>query len=158
VDGPLIVATGNDRQSRDFCRIVGRPDLETDPRFARNPDRLRHRAEMVGALAEAVAVMRRADLLAALEAAHVPAGPIYTVAEAFADPQAITRGMRVDLPATGVRGGTAPSVRSPIMLDGEAFAAPFAAPRLGEHTLDVLTGIGLGETDIAALRARGVVG
>src|SRR5471030_2869637 len=75
-DGPLIVATGNDRQSRDFCRIVGRRDLETDPRYASNADRIRHRAKFIGALAEAVAGMRRANLLAALEAANVPAGPI----------------------------------------------------------------------------------
>jgi crotonobetainyl-CoA:carnitine CoA-transferase CaiB-like acyl-CoA transferase len=157
-DGPLIVATGNDRQSRDFCRIVGRPDLETDPRYASNADRIRNRASFIGALAQGVAAMRRADLLAALEAANVPAGPIYTVAEAFADPQAVARGMRIDLPATGARGGTVPSVRSPMLLDGEAFAAPVAAPRLGEHTIEVLTGLGLGEAEIAALRGRGIVG
>jgi crotonobetainyl-CoA:carnitine CoA-transferase CaiB-like acyl-CoA transferase len=157
-DGPLIVATGNDRQSRDFCRIVGREDLATDPRYASNADRLLRRPAFIGALAEAVAGKTRADLLAALEAANVPAGPIHTVAEAFADPQAIARGMRIDLPAPGVRGGTAPSVRSPILLDGEAFASPIAAPRLGEHTVEVLKAIGIDEAAVAALRARGIVG
>jgi len=88
----------------------------------------------------------------------VPAGPINTVAEAFADPQTLGRHMRLDLPAPGVRGGTAPSVRSPIVLDGEAFAAETAAPRLGEHTADVLAEIGLASDDVATLRARGVVG
>jgi crotonobetainyl-CoA:carnitine CoA-transferase CaiB-like acyl-CoA transferase len=157
-DGPIIVATGNDRQSRDFCRIVGREDLASDPQYASNADRIRHRAKFIGALAEAVAGLNRADLLAALEAANVPAGPINTVAEAFADPQAIARGMRIDLPATGVRGGTAPSVRSPIMLDGEPYAADRSAPRLGEHTDEVLAGLGFGEEALAGLRARGVIG
>ena len=82
--------------------------------------------------------MRRAELLAALEAAHVPAGPINTVAEAFADPQVIAREMRLDLPATGARGGMAPSVRSPMVIDGEPAVAATAAPRLGEHTDEVL--------------------
>ena len=66
--------------------------------------------------------------------------------------------MRLDLPATGARGGTAPAVRSPIILDGEAFATATAAPRLGEHTEQVLSELGIGATEIAALRTRGVVG
>jgi len=157
-DGPLIVATGNDRQCWDFCRIVGRADLAADPQYARNADRIRNRAKFIGALAEATVQHRRADLLAALEAAHVPAGPINSVAEAFADPQTLARRMRIDLPAPGVRGGTAPSVRSPMVLDGEAFAAETAAPRLGEHTADVLSELGLAAVDIARLRERKVVG
>ena len=99
-DGPVIVATGNDRQARDFCRIVGRADLADDPRYARNPDRIARRAEYIAALVRGDAAMRRADLLDALEAANVPAGPINTVAEAFADPQAVARGMRTELPAS----------------------------------------------------------
>ncbi len=157
-DGPLIVATGNDRQSRDFCRIVGREDLARDPRFATNADRIRNRVEFIGALAEATARHRRDDLLVALEANHVPAGPINTVAETFADPQALARGMRIDLPATDVRGGFAPSVRSPMVLDGERLAAPRAAPRLGEHTDEVLGELGFAATEIADWRARGIVG
>ncbi len=104
-DGPLIVATGNDRQAKDFCRIVGRRDLADNPAYASNADRIRLRGEYIGALAEATLKMRRADLLEALEAAHVPAGPINTVAEAFANPQVEARGMRTELPATGTRGG-----------------------------------------------------
>ena len=145
-DGPLIVATGNDRQARDFCRIVG-------PRRPRRRSALRHQRRPHRAAApntsprspSATRKMRRADLLAALEAANVPAGPINTVAEAFADPQAIARGMRMELPATGVRGGTAPAVRSPMVMDGEGLVADRAAPRLGEHTEAVLAGLGYDE-------------
>ena len=109
----------------------------------------------IAVLQAAIEKRERAGLLAALEAANVPAGPIYTIGEAFADPQVIARRMRLDLPATGARGGTAPAVRSPIVLDGEAFAAATAAPRLGEQTEQVLTELGLEKVEIAALRVRG---
>ena len=72
-DGPLIVATGNDRQARDFCRIVGRPDLADDPAYATNADRIRRRQTYIGELSQATLKLRRADLLNALEAANVPA-------------------------------------------------------------------------------------
>ena len=80
------------------------------------------------------------------------------IGEAFADPQIIARQMRLDLPATGARGGTVPAVRTPILMDGEPFATATAAPRLGEHTDEVLSAVGLGAAEIAALRAKGVVG
>jgi len=99
-----------------------------------------------------------APLLAALEQAAVPAGPINSVAEVFADPQVVARAMRIDLPAAGAAGGTAPSVRAPIMLDGLAMAAASAAPRLGEHTAAILTQLGLSDEEVAALRSAGVVG
>ena len=158
LDGPVIVACGNDRQARDFCRIVGRADLNDDPAYRSNADRIKNRAAYIGALAEATLQVRRADLLAALEAANVPAGPINTVAEAFADPQALARGMRLDLPATDVRGGTAPAQRAPIRIDGVGQVAERAAPRLGEHTREVLAALGLDEAAEARLREAGVVG
>ena len=157
-DGPLIVATGNDRQARDFCRIVGRADLADDPAYKSNADRIKRREAYIGELAKAVAKMRRAELLDALEAASVPGGPINNVAEAFADPQAIARAMRVELPASGVRGGQAPAQRAPIRLDGEGLVADRAAPLLGEHTGEVLAGLGLGEAEVERLRKSGVIG
>jgi len=157
-DGPLIVAAGNDRQTRDFCRILGLDALAADPAYATNADRVRNRVGFVAALAEAAGAMPRATLLAALEDAGVPAGPINTVAQVFADPQVHARGLRLDLPATGARGGKAPSVRSPLVIDGEPAAAETAAPRLGEHTDAVLSELGLSGREIAALRTAGVVG
>jgi crotonobetainyl-CoA:carnitine CoA-transferase CaiB-like acyl-CoA transferase len=154
-DGPLIVATGNDRQARDFCRLVGRADLADDPAYATNADRIKRREVYIGELSKATLKLRRADLLEKLEAAHVPAGPINTVAEAFADPQAVARGLRRELPFAG---GMAPGMRSPIVMDGEGVGAERAAPGLGEHTDAVLGRLGFGAAEIAGLRARGVVG
>ena len=156
-DGPLIVATGNDRQNRDFCRLIGREDLADDPRFKTNADRVRNREIFAPLIAASVRNQSREKLLAALEAANVPAGPINQVGEAFADPQVVARNMRIDLPATGARGGTAPSVRAPMRIDGWDAHAERAAPRLGEHTDEVLGELGLSAEAIAGLRAKGVV-
>ena len=157
-DGHIIIATGNDRQTRDLCRILGLEGLAEDPRFASNAERVANRVAFIALLEEACRNFTSAELLAALEKAAVPAGPINSIAEVFADPQVVARALRTDLPATGAAGGTAPSVRTPIMLDGLAMAAPTAAPRLGEHTAAVLTELGMTEDEIAALRGRDVVG
>jgi crotonobetainyl-CoA:carnitine CoA-transferase CaiB-like acyl-CoA transferase len=158
LDGPLIVACGNDRQARDFCRIVGRADLADDPAYRSNADRIRGREAYIGALADATKRVSREDLLAALEKASVPAGPINTVAEAFADVQAIARGMRLDLPATDVRGGVAPAQRAPIRIDGAGMVAARAAPTLGEHTYDVLAALGYDDAASERLKLAGVIG
>ena len=157
-DGPLIVASGNDRQNRDFLRLLGAEALADDPSFATNADRVKNRAAFIAAVAPLVRVQPRAALLTALEAHHVPAGPINQVSEAFADPQIVARKMRIDLPATGAKGGSAPSVRAPIRLDGVDAHGDHAAPRLGEHTDAILRELGLAQATIAKLRAEGVVG
>ena len=79
---------------------------------------------------------KRADLLAQLEAASVPASPINTIADIFADPQTMARGMRIDL--RDAEGNTLPSVRSPIVLSQTPLAYERPSPRLGEHTAEIL--------------------
>lgn len=138
-DGHVIVAVGNDGQYRRFVEIVGAPDLADDPRFRTNADRVANRAVLIPLLTALTLRHTRDGLLAALEAKGVPAGPINTVADVFADPQVIARGMRLDLEAPAAAGGTIPSVRSPIVIDGVPMAAPRPSPRLGEHTQEVLS-------------------
>ncbi|WP_158814333.1 CaiB/BaiF CoA-transferase family protein [Methylocapsa sp. S129] len=157
-DGHIIIATGNDRQTRDLCRILGLGGLADDPRFASNAQRVANRVAFVALLEEACQKFSSAALLAALEKAAVPAGPINSIAEVFADPQVVARALRIDLPASGASGGTVPSIRAPIMIDGMAMAAPTAAPRLGEHTQRVLAELGMTEGEIAALRGNEVIG
>jgi crotonobetainyl-CoA:carnitine CoA-transferase CaiB-like acyl-CoA transferase len=156
-DGHIVIAAGNDRQSRDLCRILGLASIAEEPRFRANSNRVANRVAFIDIVEEATQKFSSAELLAALEAAHVPAGPINSIEQVFADPQVIARRLRIDLPATDAAGGTVPSVRSPIVLDGEAMAAPIAAPRLGEHTSDILTELGMAENRIADLRRSGIV-
>jgi crotonobetainyl-CoA:carnitine CoA-transferase CaiB-like acyl-CoA transferase len=137
-DGHVIVAVGNDCQFGRFLAVLGRPDLAGDERFRTNAGRVRYRTDLVPVLTELTLRFSRDALLSALEAQGVPAGPINTVGDVFADPQVVARGMRIDLPSAAARGGAIPSVRSPIVLDGEPMAAARPSPRLGEHTGEVL--------------------
>jgi crotonobetainyl-CoA:carnitine CoA-transferase CaiB-like acyl-CoA transferase len=134
----VIVAVGNDGQFAKFVRVLGHPELAEDERFRTNADRVRNRAVLVPLLAELLLREERDALLAALAPEGVPAGPINSVADVFADPQVIARRMKVDLPHSAARGGAIPTVRSPVVLDGEPMVAEHPSPQLGEHTQDVL--------------------
>jgi len=138
-DGHVIVAVGNDGQFARFVAVLGQPELAQDERFRTNAGRVRHRADLVPILTQLTLRTNRDALLSALEKQGVPAGPINTVADVFADPQVIARGMRIDLPAPASKEGVIPSVRSPIVLNGEPMAASRPSPRLGEHTEEVLS-------------------
>jgi len=154
-DSHIIIAAGNDRQYGDVCRVLGVPELSTDPRFAANPDRVRNRATLMPLLFTRSLQQSKAALLAALEAASVPAGPINALPEVFADPQVVARGVRLDLPSAD---GVVPSVRTPIALSDTPLTYERAAPRLGEHTDEVLCGLGLTQADIERLAAAGSIG
>ncbi|MGK9200750.1 CaiB/BaiF CoA transferase family protein [Sinorhizobium meliloti] len=142
-DGHLIVAVGNDRQFVKFCELLGRPDLASDARYHTNADRVQHRESLTPELAAEAAKFERDTLLARLEAAGVPGGPINSVADVFADPQVVHRQMRVETPHTGAAAGTSPGVRTPIRFSGATLSLERGVPRLGEHTDEVLAEIGM---------------
>lgn len=137
-DGHVIVAVGNDGQFRRFCTIIGMPALGEQGEYATNKARVENRGALVAILAGALRRLKRDELLARLEAEGVPAGPINSVADVFADPQVIARGMRVDLTCPEAEGGTIPTVRSPIVIDDAPMVAQRPSPRLGADTEDVL--------------------
>ena len=124
-DGYIIIASGNDSQYRKLCAALGQPELGTDPKYATNADRLAHRDEIVGKIMALTVGWTKADLLAACEREGIPAGPINDVGEAFADPQIVARGLRVDL--KGI-----PSVRTPIVFSDAELALDRPSPRLGQ--------------------------
>ncbi len=82
------------------------------------------------------------DLADKLEAVGVPAGPINNLDHVFEDPHVKHRGMKLAVPSDYAKGGTIPGVRTPIMIDGAPMASPHPAPRLGEHTAEILKEIG----------------
>ncbi|MBN8919011.1 MAG: CoA transferase [Rhizobiales bacterium] len=138
-DGYFIAAIGNDGQFARFCAVLGAPELAQAADYATNPARVANRAVLVPKLTALTMAFARDDLLAALEAKGVPAGPINTVSQVFEDPQVKARGLRVDLAEAG--GGTIPAVASPIVLDGERQVAKSASPRLGADTEAVLAAL-----------------
>lgn len=137
-DGYVIIASGNDGQYRRLCLALGANALLENPAYTTNRGRVTNRAELVPALSAHTARFGKAELLAKLEEAGVPAGPINAIDEIFSDPQVIHRGMRVDLAAPLAAAGTIPSVRTPIMLDGVAQVSRRPSPALGEHNREIL--------------------
>ncbi|HET9534972.1 MAG TPA: CaiB/BaiF CoA-transferase family protein, partial [Mesorhizobium sp.] len=113
-DGHIILAVGNDGQFQRFCRIVNFAELADDPKFATNAARVTNRGALRERIVDRLAGFERAPLLAELEAANVPASPINTIGEMFADPQTVARGMRLDL--DDGHGNMLPTVRSPMLM------------------------------------------
>jgi crotonobetainyl-CoA:carnitine CoA-transferase CaiB-like acyl-CoA transferase len=135
-DGRAIVAVGNDGQFARFAAMLGVPDLADDPDYKTNAARIENRERLIPLLAARTATMTRAELLAALERDGVPGGPINDIAQALADPHVQARGMRVELDAPHVAGGTLSQVRGPIVIDGEPMVADRAPPALGADDED----------------------
>ncbi|NKI95940.1 CaiB/BaiF CoA-transferase family protein [Rhizobacter sp. SG703] len=151
-DGHMILAVGNDGQFARFCEVAGRPELAADPRFARNADRVRHRAVLVPLLAELIAARPKQRWLSALEAAKVPCGAINDLAEVFADPQVQSRGMTVPMPHP--LADTLRVVASPMKLSDTPVQYRRAPPLLGEHTDEVLAEFGWSDAERAELRRQ----
>ena len=135
----LILAVGNDSQYAKFCAVAGHPELASDPRYAKNQDRVRNRAVLVPLLEAILKTRTKADWLAALEAAKVPCGAINNLAEVFADPQIEARHMvthwqhpvKHDLRL----------VSSPIKLSATPVRCDLPPPLLGQHTQEVLRSV-----------------
>ena len=155
-DSSLVIAVGNDGQFRNLVGVLAVPDIADDPAFATNEARVANRAKLIAGLSALIAKFKRADLLKRLERARVPAGPINNVAEVFADPQLIDRGMRLNLPRPGSDG--VPTVRTPILMSESNLVYGRASPRLGEHTSEVLAELGYEMEEVTGLMTNGAVG
>jgi crotonobetainyl-CoA:carnitine CoA-transferase CaiB-like acyl-CoA transferase len=124
-DGHVIIAVGNDSQFRKFCSILDLHALGVDPRFAINPRRLENRKILVPLLAEKMRDWTKADILLTCESEGVPAGPINTFEDVFADPQVVARGLKLDIDG-------ALSVRPPMRFSDADLALNRPAPLLGQ--------------------------
>jgi crotonobetainyl-CoA:carnitine CoA-transferase CaiB-like acyl-CoA transferase len=130
-DGHVVIATGNDAQFRKLCRVLGIAEVGEDPAYATNADRVAHRDKLIAVLTDRTRRLRRANLLTELERVGVPAGPIHDLADVFADPQVIARGMRIDLPEPAAHDGRIPGVRTPITFSRTGLSYERPSPRLG---------------------------
>ncbi|TDH34295.1 CoA transferase [Pseudohoeflea suaedae] len=135
-DGHVIIAVGNDGQFQRLCGLLGAGDMATDPDLQTNPGRVAARETLREGLVALLSGWSKADFLGACEAANVPAGPINTIEEMFADPQMVARGMKQEL--TDAAGTAIPGVRTPIILPASPLVYDRPSPRLGEHTDEVL--------------------
>ncbi|MGE4610608.1 MAG: CaiB/BaiF CoA-transferase family protein [Paracoccaceae bacterium] len=137
-DGHLIIAVGNDGQFVRFCEALELKSLRCNPDYETNSSRVANREMLSTIISDKTRQIKRDDLLAILERAGVPAGPINTVADVFADPQVIARNMQIS-PASGRM--DVPGVRTPIRFSDTELSLEKGAPALGQHTEEVLNGL-----------------
>lgn len=153
-DGHICILPYTDRHWRDFFRIAGRPELADDPRLADAQTRSRHVAELYALIAECVRDAPTAFWLDKLKLADIPCGPVNPLAELPADAHlaAVDMFPRIEHPSEGdVR-----VVRSPLRFSDAETAVRRHAPRLGEHSREVLREAGFTDDKIADLLARKV--
>ena len=148
----VLLAIQNEREWQAFCRIVlDRPALAQDHRFATNPARLDHRDELNAVIATRFATLDTVTVLALLDKANVANASMNSVAQFLEHPVLADRWRTVATP-----GGDIQALLPPVTLtDAEPVMDP--VPALGEHTEDILRGLGRTDTDIAALRAAHVI-
>ena len=156
-DGALVVAVGNDSQFQALCLALKAPGLGSDSRFATNAGRVGHRDELTAALESRTAVWTTRALIAALEAAGVPCGPINTVEQVFAEPQAKARALVVEQARADLEEPVR-TVASPMRLSKTPVSYDAPPPALGADTEPVLMEqLGLTQDEIAGLREAGVL-
>lgn len=155
-DGFLLLTVGNDEQYKRFCEACGHPEYAWNPRYATTAARSENRSELVPIVERWILERTTSGWIDILERAKVPAGPIHSIDQVFADPQVMARGMRIDLAHS--RAGSVASIANPIRFAATPIEYSHAPPMLGEHTEEVLTELlGLSESELRELRAEGVV-
>ena len=155
-DDQVILAVGNDTQFRDLCRVIGVPEMAQDERFSTNPMRNKNRAEMADRINDCMKTQPSAYWLKACTENNVPAAPINTVPQTFADPQVIARGMQLELEHEV--SGTVPGIANPLKFSETELEYKKAPPMLGQDTDDVLSRVlGKSGDEIAELKEKGIV-
>jgi crotonobetainyl-CoA:carnitine CoA-transferase CaiB-like acyl-CoA transferase len=155
-DGQYVIIGGNgDSIFKRLMRAAGRPEMADDPRYATNADRVAHEAEVDGALSAWTATRSAAEVVAALEAAEVPVGRLYSAADIAGDPHYRARGMFEEVEVGGR------PLRVPAMvpkLSATPGGTEWPGPEVGAHNDEVLSGLlGYSPAEIARLSASGVI-
>jgi crotonobetainyl-CoA:carnitine CoA-transferase CaiB-like acyl-CoA transferase len=152
-DGYLTIGAGNDRLFERLCALLGHPEWAAVPEYADNPGRVRHQAGLAARIETITSTRPREHWLRLFEANDFPCGPINTYEEVFADPQVVAREMVVETAHPTL--GRLRTLGTPLKLSATPIDPRRRAPRLGEHTHDVLAQAGFRADEIAALLESG---
>jgi crotonobetainyl-CoA:carnitine CoA-transferase CaiB-like acyl-CoA transferase len=155
-DGWVVVQTiGGDMFAR-WARLVGREDLVGDPRFADDLSRADNRETLTDAMNAWLAARTTAEAIAELQAARVPAGPVFGLDDVLEDPQVKARELLTYMDYPGAP-KPVPLANTAVRLSATPGCIRHRAPKLGEHADEVLRELGYSDSEVAALRAAGVV-
>lgn len=155
-DGWVSIACANEKLWAELARIIGRPDMATDPRFATSASRVEHSADVIAAVENFTRTRTKAELAEAL-GGSVPFGPVYTARDIFDDPHFALREMLVEVEHPGCP--TPVRIAGvPIKLSETPGGIRRRAPLLGEHTNEVLSHLGMTNDHISRLRREGAIG
>ena len=131
-DRPLVVAVGNNSQFANLCRVIGRPELAEDERYATNPERVANREALIAELQEEFRKRSADEWSEEIRAAGVPCGPVNTLANVFTDEHVLASGILQDLDHPSA--GPLKMLASPVLIDGERMPIRRPPPALGQHT------------------------
>ena len=154
-DGYITLGGANERLFRRLSDVLGHGEWGDDERFADNASRVKHRAALAELIEAITSTKPRAHWLALLDANDIPCGPINDYAQVFADPQVLAREMVVETEHPTL--GHLRTLGSPIKMSATPPDVSRRAPRLGEHTVEVLAEAGFSSEEIAALREAGAI-
>jgi|MudIll2142460700_1097286.scaffolds.fasta_scaffold30799_2 formyl-CoA transferase/CoA:oxalate CoA-transferase len=154
-DKPMNIAVGTETMWKNFCRVIGSPELEKDGRFRNNNDRVKNRPELNPLIEKALARKTQNEWVNALNEAGIPCGPIYTIDQVFKDPQVLHQRMflEVDHP----KAGKIPMTGLPVQLSETSPQVFLPPPTLGEHTRMVLQEFGFRPSEIDHLLSNHIV-
>lgn len=142
-DGEMVIAVGNDQQFVQLCQLIGLPELASDTRFVTNPDRVKHRHELIPILQQAFLTATTVEWKALCDTRNIPCGPIQDLAEVMTDPQLHSRNMFIT--AEHPTAGTVNMIGSPLHLSRTPVSIRHHPPNLGEHNEEILSNLQLDE-------------
>jgi crotonobetainyl-CoA:carnitine CoA-transferase CaiB-like acyl-CoA transferase len=158
-DGHWIctVARQGDVDWVPMCKVIDREDLAEDPRFTTSKARRQNMGEVIALIDEGFAKYTKAEISERLDAHSIAWAPVQTLGEVAEDPQAFASGAIVQTPSSKGDGSTYASPASPVRFPGADDGPKGPSPRMGQHTREVLAGLGIAEAEIDALLKSSVV-
>ena len=154
-DKPINIAVGTETMWKNFCRIIGLPEMEQTLKFKQNNDRVKNREELRLLIEKALASKTQDEWVEALNQAGIPCGPIYTLDQVFKDPQVLHQKMLLEVEHPKV--GKIPMTGLPVQLSENPPQVFLPPPVLGEHTAAVLRDFGFAAEEIDHLFADKVI-
>ena len=151
----IAISASIQAMSERLMRAIGREDMVTDPRFRTNTDRLRHVEECEAPIVDFIAARTLAENMAVFEAAEVTATPVYDIDQFLDDPHVQARGVIVEAP--DAEAGSVLMHNIIPRLSDTPGKLRLPAPDLGQHTREILTGLGYSEEQLAALVGAGAI-